>query len=109
MTLMDMLFTLAVAILAAGNLWALRSANESAAERKAIRADVHEVREALTAFRLEAAKSYVAREHLAVLEERIVRTEERLLAEFREFRTSITAALSTLAAGRRPQRPGQGE
>jgi hypothetical protein len=109
MTPLDMFFGLAMAVLAAGNVWAVRAANEASSDRKAIREEVHDLREIVGEFKLEAAKTYVAREHLAVLDERLVRTEERLLAEFREFRTSITAALSTLAAaGRRTQhRPGE--
>jgi hypothetical protein len=108
MTPLDMIFGLGMAILAAGNVWAVRAANEAAADRKAMRAELQELRNARAEDRLDAAKTYVAREHLEALDERIVRTEERLLAEFREFRTSITAALSTLAVGRRAQ-PRQGE
>jgi len=107
MTPLDMVFALGLAVLAAANVWAVRAANDAATDRKAMREELQDLREALAAFRLEAAKTYVAREHLAVLDERIVRTEERLLAEFREFRTSITAALTTLAAGHRSHRPGQ--
>ena len=103
MTPLDMVFALGMAVLAATNLWALRAANEAAEERKAIRHDITEQREALAAFRLEAAKSYVAKEHLAVLDERLVRTEERVLAELREFRTTFTAAFTSMASRGRSQ------
>ena len=108
MTPLDMVFALGMAILAATNLWALRAANEAAEERKAIRHDITEQREALAAFRLEAAKSYVAKEHLAVLDERLVRTEERVLAELREFRTTFTAAFTNMASRGRSQPPSSG-
>ena len=109
MTPLDMVFALGLAVLAAGNVWAVRAANDAATDRKAMREELQDLRESLAAFRLEAAKTYVAREHLAVLDERIVRTEERLLAEFREFRTTITAALTTMAGRPRQTARGQGE
>jgi hypothetical protein len=108
MTPLDMVFALGLAILAATNLWALRAANEAAAERKAMREEAAAQRDALAAFRLEAAKSYVAKEHLAVLDERLVRTEERVLAELREFRTTFTAAFTNMGNGRRSQQNSSG-
>ena len=103
MTPLDMIFTFGLSILAAGNVWALRAVNEATADRKALREEMRDLRETQASARLESAQTYVSREHLAALDERLVRTEERVLAELREFRTTITAAFSAMATNRGSQ------
>lgn len=89
------------AILVAGGLIAYgvlkNKVNTLARENTELKRDTREVQKELANFREHTATTFVSHMHIGALEERMTRTEERLVGELRHMRETLVSALQDLA------------
>lgn len=60
-------------------------------------AEISQIQRDFTNFREHTAQNYVTQVHISTLEERMARTEERLVGELRHMRETLVSALQELA------------